>query len=181
LTAIGDYANNKIRILNNKDSWEKRKMSKEALYCALCAMIVIAGLVLCVASSAIMVGPSNLVRAMKVPYMTSGNQEIDMALGAILFSTPGGNLIMLSSPGARDIILNFVTNSAGIMMNYVASLYLMLLLPSLGPSIFVIVMAPTVSSLTYMQIVLLIGLALIALGFIGLDYNSRKKQQGLPH
>ena len=147
---------------------------------ALFTMIIIVGVVLFAIATIVIAGPNNLAQAMRIPYISSGNQQIDMVLGAIMLTLPGGNIIMITAPSSAAVATSVLASFTGFTANFVIGLSAVTFLPGFGPAILFMTIITAVKSLTFMQGVLIIGLGLIAMGFLGLDYNSKQKSMASP-
>lgn len=144
---------------------------------AFSAMLIIAGFVLCAVAALVIAGPTTV--SSLVPYRATGSMEVNIIVTAILLSTPVGQMILLM-PVSVAVAANLWPVIGLFANSFFVGMAAFIVFPAIGPAIMIIPAVSAVSSLNLMQGILLIGLALIVLGFLGVDYSSRQKIQALP-
>jgi len=144
---------------------------------AFSAMLVIAGFILCAIAALVIAGPTSVSSV--VPYKATGSMEVNIIVTAILLSNPVGQIVLIY-PISMAVAASFLPFAGVLANSFFVGLATFIAFPFIGPVVITIFTASAVSSLNLMQDALLIGLALIALGFLGVDYSSRQKVQSLP-
>jgi len=140
-------------------------------------MLIIAGFVLCAIAALVIAGSTPVSYA--VPYRATGSMEVDIIVTAILLSNPIGQIVLLS-PISMAVAISLWPLIGVFANSFFVGIAAFIVFPAIGPAVTAIFAVSAVSSLSPMQGVLLIGLALVALGFLGIDYSSRQKIQVLP-